>query len=284
MTLHSRINEAVAFLRPRARRPPESGIILGSGLGAVADAVGNAESVLYEEIPYFPVPTTEGHRGRLVLGDLGGRPVAVMQGRCHLYEGYTPGEVTFPVRVLAALGARTLIVTNAAGGLNPRFRPGDLMVITDHINFQGTNPLVGPNDDTLGPRFPDMSRAYDPEVIALAVRAASEEGIPLHTGVYAGVLGPSYETPAEVRMLKQWGADAVGMSTVAEVIVARHADVRVFGCAAITNVVPDGPGALVAHAEVLRAARELEPRFLGLVRRLMRDLPRGGAEGSGVGV
>lgn len=274
MTLRARIAEAVASLRTRSRRPPEVGIILGSGLGALADAVAEGAAVPYREIPHFPIPTAEGHPGSLVLGNLEGRHVAVMQGRCHLYEGFTPGEVTFPVRVLADLGARILIVTNAAGGMNPRFRRGDLMVIADHINFSGTNPLVGPNDDTLGPRFPDMSRAYDPALVALAERAAREEDIQIHTGVYVGVLGPSYETPAELRMLAQWGADAVGMSTVLEVIAARHAGVRVLGMAAITDVVGIGPVEPVTHAGVLAAARDLEPKFLRLVRRIVRDLPR----------
>ncbi len=274
MTLRTRIAEAVASLRARSRFSPEVGIILGSGLGALADAAVEGVGVPYREIPHFPVPTAEGHPGRLVLGNLEGRHVAVMQGRCHLYEGFTPGEVTFPVRVLAGLGVRILIVTNAAGGLNPRFRRGDPMVIADHINFSGTNPLVGPNDDTLGPRFPDMSRAYDPALVALAERAAGEEDIQVHTGVYVGVLGPSYEAPAELRMLAQWGADAVGMSTVLEVIVARHAGVRVLGLAAITNVAGVGQPEPVTHAEVLAAARDLEPRFLRLVRRIVRELPR----------
>lgn len=284
MTLRDRITEAVEALRPRARRPPEVAVILGSGLGGLADQVQRAVAVPYGEIPHFPLPTAEGHRGRLLLGDLESRPVAVMQGRCHLYEGYTPGEVTFPVRVLAGLGARTMIVTNAAGGLNPHYRRGDLMVIADHINFSGANPLVGPNDETLGPRFPDMSAAYDPELIAHALRTGDEERIPLRTGVYVGVLGPSYETPAELRMLRQWGADAVGMSTVAEVIVARHAGLRVLGLAAITNAAGSETAEPVTHAEVLAAARDLEPRFVRLVRRIVRDLPIPDAEGPRVGV
>ncbi len=273
-TLRERIAEAVAGIRGRTARAPEVAVVLGSGLGALADVVEPDAAVPYAEIPHFPVPTAAGHRGRLIVGRLEGRAVAAMQGRCHLYEGYTPEQVTFPIRVLAALGARALIVTNAAGGLRPAFRRGDLMAIADHINFSGTNPLVGPNDDVLGPRFPDMSRAYDPALRALAETAAREEQIPLRTGVYVGVLGPSYETPAEIEMLARWGADAVGMSTVAEVIVARHAGLRVLGLAAITNVIERGaapPGA-VTHEDVLAAARELEPRFVRLVRRIIRGL------------
>ncbi len=284
MTLRDRITEAVEVLRHRARRPPEVAVILGSGLGGFAEVVERAVAVPYGEIPHFPLPTAEGHRGRLLLGDLESHPVVVMQGRCHLYEGYTPGEVAFPVRVLAGLGSRTMIVTNAAGGLNPHYRRGDLMVIADHINFSGANPLVGPNDETLGPRFPDMSRAYDPELIALALRIGDRERVPLRTGVYVGVLGPSYETPAELRMLRQWGADAVGMSTVAEVFVARHAGLRVLGLAAITNAAGSETAEPVTHVEVLAAARDLEPRFVRVVRRIVRDLPIPGTEGPRVGV
>jgi purine-nucleoside phosphorylase len=221
------------------------------------------------------VPTAAGHAGRLVLGRLAGRAVAALAGRCHLYEGYSAAQVTFPIRVLAALGVRTLIATNAAGGIHPELQSGDLMLIADHINFTGTNPLVGPNDEALGPRFPDMSQAYDPALRALAEACAGAEQIPLRRGVYAGVLGPSYETPAEVEMLARWGADAVGMSTVAEVIVARHAGLRVLGIAAITNAIGRGPapGGPLTHEEVLAAARAAEPRLVRLVRRILRDLP-----------
>lgn len=273
MTLRERIAEAVSTVRRRAPRPPDVGIVLGSGLGGLAQAVDAEAEVPYAEIPHFPVPTAAGHRGRLVVGHLEGRAVAALEGRCHLYEGYTAEQVGFPIRALAALGVRTLLVTNAAGGINRTFRRGDLMIITDHINFSGTNPLVGPNDDALGPRFPDMSSAYDAGLRALADRAAREEGIPVRDGVYVGVLGPSYETPAEIEMLARWGADAVGMSTVAEVIAARHAGVRVLGIAAITNVIgPAIPGP-VTHDDVLSAAQELAPRFVRLVRRILKELP-----------
>jgi purine-nucleoside phosphorylase len=276
VTLGSRVSEAVASLRASgAVLRPAVGIVLGSGLGALADEVDAEATVPYSQIPHCPVPTAAGHRGRLILGRLEGQPVAVLQGRTHLYEGYTAEQVTFPIRVLAALGVRTLIVTNAAGGINREFRTGDLMMVSDHINFSGTNPLLGPNDDTLGPRFPDMSQAYDRALRAVAEAAAQEERIPVRTGVYVGMLGPSYETPAEIEMLARWGADAVGMSTVAEVIVARHAGLRVLGIAAITNAIsrPPHAPAPVTHDEVLAASRTIEPRFTRLMRKLVRDLP-----------
>lgn len=277
MSLRDRIGEAAATVRAHSGGGfvPEVGIVLGSGLGGLADVVDAEATVSYAEIPHFPVPTAEGHRGRLILGRLEGRRVAALQGRVHLYEGHTPERVTFPVRVLHALGVHTLIVTNAAGGLNPSFRAGDLMLITDHINFTGTNPLVGPNDAALGPRFPDMSRAYHPALRETAAAAAQAEQVTLREGVYVGVLGPSYETPAEVEMLARWGADAVGMSTVAEVIVARHIGVRVLGIAAITNALARGgvSAGLVTHKEVLATAVELGPRFVRLVRRIVRELP-----------
>jgi len=266
----AQIDQAAAAIRRRTALTPDLGIILGSGLGALADAAEVDAAVAYAEIPRFPVSTAAGHQGRLVLGRLEGKRVAIMQGRIHLYEGYTAQQVAFPVRVLAALGARTLVVTNAAGGIAREFRPGDLMVITDHINFTGTNPLVGPNDDALGPRFPEMSRAYDPALVAAALQAARGEGIPVRQGIYVAVSGPSYETPAELAMMARWGADAVGMSTVPEVIAARHAGVRVVGISAITNAAGGEPA---THEAVLRMAAEMQPRFARLVRRIVRDLP-----------
>jgi len=292
MTVRDEIADAVTAVRARSPATPRLGIILGSGLGALADDVAGAAAVRFTEIPHFPVPTAKGHHGRLVLGTFEDHGVAVMQGRSHLYEGYTAAQVAFPVRVLAALGVRILIVTNAAGGLAGTLRTGDLMLITDHINFSGTNPLVGPNDDILGPRFPNMSDAYDPGLQALARRAAREERISLRTGVYVGVLGPSYETEAELAMLKSWGADAVGMSTVTEVIAARHAGLRVLGVAAITNGASPPPRrrraasskppaealekpaapTSVTHDAVLAAAREIGPRLSRLIRRTLRYL------------
>lgn len=272
MTERTRIEEALAAIRtPAGRASARVGIVLGSGLERLADEAAVDAAIPYADIPHFPVSTAPGHLGQLVLGRLEDRSVAMMQGRAHVYEGYPAARVTFPIRVLAALGVRLLIVTNAAGGLSPGFQPGDLMVITDHINFMGTNPLIGPNADALGPRFPDLSRAYDPDLVALALRAAREEGIPLRQGVYLAVSGPSYETPAELAMMTRWGAAAVGMSTVPEVIVARHAGLRVLGLSAITNVAggPEPP----SHDAVLRAARGSASTFGRLLRRIVRALP-----------
>jgi len=266
------VQEAASAIQARVPFRPEIGIVLGTGLGALVDQVERTGTVPYAEIPRFPRPTVEGHAGELVLGFLEGKPVAVLRGRTHLYEGYSPQEVAFPVRVLHALGCRLLVVTNAAGGLNREWRAGDLMVISDHINLQATNPLLGPNDERLGPRFPDMSRAYDPELVALAERCALEERIPLRKGVYVAVLGPSYETPAELRMLRLLGADAVGMSTVPEVIAARHLGMRVLGISAITDMATGEVVQPVTHEEVLRVARDLEPRFVRLVRRIVREM------------
>jgi purine-nucleoside phosphorylase len=266
-----RILEAVATIRRRiVDARPGLGIVLGSGLGALVDEAAVEEAVPYAEIPHFPVSTAAGHQGRFVLGRLEDTPIAMMQGRAHLYEGYTAAQVTFPIRVMAALGVRTLILTNAAGGIARAFRPGDLMVITDHINFTGTNPLIGPNDDALGPRFPDLSRAYDPGLVALALQAGRDEGVSLRTGVYLAASGPSYETSAELAMMAGWGAAAVGMSTVPEAIVARHAGVRVLGISAITNVAHGAEPP--SHEVVLRAAHEMGPRFVRVVRRIVRNL------------
>lgn len=270
--MRRRMEEAAEAVRRRVAFEPKLAIVLGSGLGALADHIETVGVVPYAEIPHFPTSTVPGHAGRLVLGWLEGNPVAAMQGRVHLYEGYTAQEVVFPIRVLFALGCRTLLVSNAAGGLNREWRAGDLMVITDHINFQGTNPLVGPNDDSLGPRFPDMSRPYDPVLVELAERCAVEERVVLRRGVYVAVVGPSYETAAELRMLRGFGADAVGMSTVPEVIAARHLGMRVLGLTAITDMATGEAAQPVTHEEVLRVARELEPRFVRLVRRIVREM------------
>ncbi len=274
MTWAARAREAAAAIKRRADRAPEIGIILGSGLGALAGEVGADASIPFGDIPHFLRTGVEGHAGRLVVGTLEGRPVAVLQGRVHFYEGNPMAGVMFPVRVLHALGARILIVTNAAGGLNREWAAGDLMVISDHINFMGTNPLIGPNEDDLGPRFPDMSAAYDPAFVALAEQVALELGITLRKGVYVGVPGPSYETPAELRMLARWGADAVGMSTVHEVITARHAGMRVLGLSAITDMATGETVSAVTHEEVIATARRIEPDFVRLVRRLVAVLPR----------
>jgi len=268
-----RVREAAAFVRERTRVQPRLAVILGSGLGALADAVERDATIPYREIPHFPVSTAAGHAGNLVLGLLEGRPAVVMQGRVHFYEGYSMGEVIFPVRVMRELGAGVLLVSNAAGGLNREWRAGDLMVITDHINFMGTNPLIGPHEEAFGARFPDMARPYDPELVSLAERVALEERILLRRGVYVAVSGPSYETAAELRMLARWGADAVGMSTVPEVIAARQMGMRVLGFSAITDMATGEVVEPVTHEAVLAVARELEPRFVRLVRRIVARLP-----------
>ena len=273
MTLSERIDRAAAFVRTRSTLRPSIAIVLGSGLGALAGEITPDAAIPYAEIPEFPRSTVEGHAGRLILGRLEGKPVVVMQGRVHFYEGYTLQEVVFPLRVMKALGAGVLLVSNAAGGINRLWRRGDLMVIADHIHFMGSNPLMGPNDPALGPRFPDMSQAYDPEFIETAERAALAEGIPIRKGVYVGVHGPSYETPAELRMLGRWGADAVGMSTTTEVIAARHMGMRVLGLTAITDMATGEQVLPVTHDEVIATAKEVEPEFIRLVRRIVRELP-----------
>ena len=273
-------DEAAAAVRERldTAMAPEVGEILGSGLSAVAEAVESSRTVPYSELPHFPVSTIEGHKGRLVCGQLAGRSVAVLQGRAHYYEGYSQQQITLPVRMLQRLGVRTLIVTNAAGGLNPAFEPGDLMLISDHINLvgiAGAHPLRGPNDPTFGPRFPDMSRAYDPSLRALAQRVGQAQGLPLREGVYACVAGPSFETPAEVRFLRLIGADAVGMSTASEVTVACHAGMRVLGVSGISNVAVGCASTeqKTTHAEVLEAGKIIVPRLVGLVRAVLAALP-----------
>lgn len=278
----AQLEEAAAAVRAHSPVAPRCGIVLGSGLGGLTDEIDPDAVVPYRAIPHFPAPTAAGHAGELVLGRLDGRPVAVFRGRAHLYEGYTPRQVVFPVRLLATLGAAVLILTNAAGGLNPAFQQGDLMLLTDHINFTGTNPLVGPNDDRIGPRFPDMSAVYDPSLRALAEAAGRAEHVALRAGVYAGVVGPSYETPAEIRMLRALGADAVGMSTVLEAIAARHAGMRVLGLAVITNAAAgarERAAAALSHEDVLAAAAAVGPRVVTLVRRIVRDLPGAGGDG-----
>ncbi len=271
-SLKQQIDRAVSVVRERVSLAPQVAIILGSGLGALAGEVRADAVVPYAEIPGFPRSTVEGHAGNLLVGRLEGRAVAVMQGRAHFYEGYSLADVVFPVRVIRALGARVLLVSNAAGGINRLWSSGDLMIIADHINFMGSNPLMGPNDPDLGPRFPDMSQAYEPDLIALAERAALAEGIAIRKGVYAGVHGPSYETPAELRMLRGWGADAVGMSTVPEVIAARHMGMRVLGITAITDMATGEQIKTVTHEDVMAVAREIEPKFIRVVKRIVREM------------
>ncbi|HID86006.1 MAG TPA: purine-nucleoside phosphorylase [Anaerolineae bacterium] len=272
------IGEAAAFIGARTGHRPTIGLITGSGLAALADEVAEADTIPYAQIPHFPVSTVEGHPGELVIGRLEGKEVAVMRGRAHFYEGYSMRQVAFPVRVMRALGVKTLIVTNAAGGLNPAFKAGDIMLITDHINLvgmAGLNPLHGPNDPALGPRFVDMSQAYDPDLRALAQRVARKLGFELQQGVYVMSAGPTFETPADVRFLQLIGADAVGMSTVPEVIVARHGGMRVLGLSHISNVIAAGHGMgpeSDLHQEVLAAGAAAVPRLMALIRGIIREM------------
>lgn len=252
--------EAADFLSKEIGHEIEFGLILGSGLGALADKVEQTGVFPFHQIPNFPVSTVQGHKGRLVVGKLGGRNVAVMQGRIHVYEGYPLDQTTLPVRVMKALGAHSLIVTNSCGGIHPRFNPGDLMLITDHMNLMGVNPLIGPNDDRLGVRFPPMSQAYSNDHRALAQQVARKNGITLKEGIYCALTGPAYETPAEIRFLERGGADAVGMSTVPEVLVARHSELDVLGLACVTNVLHQGPSQ-DTHHEVLAEANAAGPRL-----------------------
>lgn len=259
-------------MRARIGTGAEIAIILGTGLGALGRAITAEHTIAYEDVPGFPLSTVESHAGRLIVGTLGGKRVMAMQGRFHRYEGYSLQQVTFPIRVLQALGARTLIVSNACGGMREEWSAGDLMLINDHINLLGDNPLVGPNDDSLGPRFPDLSEAYDRSLLALARDVAQATGVAVREGVYAAVAGPNLETPAEYRMLRRIGADVVGMSTVPEVIVARHGGMRVLGISIITDMcIPETlePASL---EKILAVAATAEPKLTALVRGVVERL------------
>ena len=271
--LFDRIETAAAVVRKRSSARPDVAIILGTGLGGLADQIDVEAAIPYEQIPGFPLSTVETHAGRLLLGRLGKRSVVALQGRFHRYEGYGLAQVTFPVRVLHALGARSLIVSNACGGMNPLWAPGDLVLLSDHINLLGDNPLVGSNDERLGPRFPDMSAPYDPELRALARAAALELGIVLREGVYVAVPGPNLETRAEYRMLRMMGADVVGMSTVPEVIVANHTGMRTLGISIITDqCLPDAlePADI---GRIIATAARAEPSLTRLISALVERLP-----------
>ena len=270
--------EAADTIRRRTRYQPQIGIILGSGLNLLADEVEAANRIAYADIPHFPPTGVAGHVGQMVIGRLAGRDVLILQGRAHAYEGILLQHTTLPVRVMHELGIGTLIVTNAAGALNPAWRAGDLMLITDHIGLSamiGHNPLWGPNDDLLGPRFPAMSKAYDPDLRRLAAKVAAELGIELRQGIYCGLAGPAFETPAEVRFLRLIGADACGMSTVPEVMVACHMGMRVLGVSGISNVAIDNLDADEAanHEEVLAAGQTLVPRLIALLRGVLAAMP-----------
>lgn len=269
------IKEAADFIRSKTNITPKVGLILGSGLGVLADHLQDAVSIAYSEIPYFPVSTVEGHAGELMIGSLNGTPVVLMKGRFHMYEGYGPELTAFPVRVMKELGVSALLVTNAAGGINTSFNPGDLMLISDHINMTGTNPLIGPNENALGVRFPDMSQAYSRRLRELARATAKQQGISVQEGVYAGLLGPTYETPAEIRMLRTLGGDAVGMSTVSEVIVARHAGIEVLGISCISNMAAGILDQPLSHDEVMETTDRVREQFLNLVLAIIPDMANG---------
>jgi purine-nucleoside phosphorylase len=271
-TLYERAEHAARFIRSRVQEEVRVALVLGSGLGAFADTLEGAHAIPYEEIPGFARSTVEGHAGRLVVGRAEGVPAAVMQGRFHFYEGYSLEEVTFPVRALGLLGAKSLVLTNAAGGLNNSFSEGALIVISDHLNLMGASPLRGRNDPRFGPRFPDMTHVYDQEYQELAVREAHALGLELRRGVYAGLPGPSYETPAEIRMLRLLGADAVGMSTVPEAIVARQMGLRVLGISCITNMAAGVLDRPINHEEVIETGERVRETFAALLGRVIGQL------------
>ncbi|MFL7871377.1 MAG: purine-nucleoside phosphorylase [Anaerolineales bacterium] len=269
------IDQVADAVRSKVTLSPHVGLILGSGLNDLAASVQKAVTIPYRDLPNWPVSTVEGHVGQLVLGELEGQPVFVMQGRVHYYEGYSMGQVTLPVRVMQRLGLEIMIVTNAAGGVNPDFVPGDVMLITDNLNLMGMsglNPLMGPNLDELGPRFPDMSQAYDKELCGVARKVSKEHGINLREGVYCGLSGPSFESPADLRFLRQVGSDAVGMSTVPEVIVARHGGLRVLGLSGISNKANLDGSTVTTHQEVIEAGKVITPKMEIIIRGVLKSL------------
>jgi len=268
------IQNAASFLKEKYPNTPRIGLILGSGLGVLADEITNPVKIPYNEIPDFPVSTVEGHAGQLVFGLLNSVEVVAMQGRFHFYEGYSMDKVTFPVRVMKELGVEMLIVTNAAGGVNESFSAGDLMIITDHINNMGTNPLIGPNDSKLGARFPDMSEAYSKELRAMAKEIADRLNINVKEGVYFGNSGPVYETPAEIRMVRVLGGDAVGMSTVPEVIVASHSGMKVLGISCISNMAAGILDQPLTHDEVIETTEKVKADFLSYVKEIVKNIAK----------
>jgi purine-nucleoside phosphorylase len=272
MDIKTQVQETVASIRSFTKATPSIGIILGTGLGALAEEISKETVIPYEKIKHFPVSTVESHAGRLLFGKLGGKEVVAMQGRFHYYEGYDLKQVTFPVRVMKELGVKILIVSNAAGGLNPQFEIGDLVLITDHVNLQGVHPLTGPNDNSLGTRFPDMCNCYDRELRDLAVATALDEKVPMQKGVYVGVTGPTLETAAEYRYMRIIGGDLVGMSTVPEVIVARHQGTRVLGFSFVTDMgLPDAIEP-TSHEKIVAAAAKGEPKMTLLVKKVVERM------------
>jgi purine-nucleoside phosphorylase len=272
LTIYERAARAAQFIRSRANADASVGIVLGSGLGAFAEDLEQPVAIPYDEIPGFAHATVEGHAGRLVLGAAEGVTVAAMQGRFHFYEGYGLEDVTFPIRVLKLLGVRTLILTNAAGSLNTELSPGSLMVISDHINLMGVNPLIGPNDERFGPRFPDLTSTYEPALQTIVMEEAKAVDVEIRRGVYAALSGPSYETPAEIHMVRTLGADAVGMSTVPEAIVARHMDIQVIGISCITNLAAGVSNRPVDHSQVIATGERVRVQFTELIRRVIARL------------
>lgn len=266
------IKSTAAYIQSKISSTPEIGIILGTGLGGLVKEINITETIAYEEIPNFPVSTVEGHSGKLIFGELGGKKVVAMQGRFHYYEGYNMQQVTFPVRVMKFLGIQKLFVSNASGGVNPNFEVGDLMIINDHINFFAANPLIGKNIPELGPRFPDMSEAYSKDIIAKAKKVAASNNIKVQEGIYLGLSGPTFETPAEYRMVYRLGADAVGMSTVPEVIVARHMGIPCFAISIITDLGVEGKIVEVTHEEVQHVAALAEKKMTLIMKELMKEL------------
>jgi purine-nucleoside phosphorylase len=267
-----RVKETTEFIQSKIKFQPEAGIILGSGLGGLINEIAGSIIIPYEDIPNFPVSTVEGHQGRLIFGKLNGKNIVAMQGRFHYYEGYSMQEIAFPVRVLKMLGIKLLVLSNASGGVNPDFEIGDMMIITDHINLLPTNPLIGPNEKEFGPRFPDMSEAYDAILIHKAIKIARRHNIKCQTGVYAAVTGPMYETPAEYRFIRIIGADAVGMSTIPEVIVARQMDLTCFALSVITDLGVEGKIVEVSHTDVIEAAAQVEPKLTLLIKELLTGI------------
>jgi purine-nucleoside phosphorylase len=271
--LTSQLKETVDFIRKKYTGAPDAGIVLGSGLGNFLSEINIEVSISYKDIPHFPVSTVEGHEGKLVFGELGGKKIVAMAGRFHYYEGYAPAEVVYPIRVMKFLGIKTLLLSNAAGGVNTAFSVGDLMLINDHISMSIVNPLLGKNENELGPRFPDMTEPYSKQLIQLAKTVGEEEGISLKEGVYFGVTGPTFETPAEYKMIKILGADAVGMSTVQENIVANHMGLPVFAVSVITDMgIREDMSTPITHEEVLEAAKHAEPKLTTLFKKLVEKL------------
>lgn len=271
--MYKKINEAADFLGSRLNSPPEIGMIAGTGLGSLTDKMNVDFRIPYEEIPHFPSSTVTGHEGFIASGSMAGRNIMAMEGRFHIYEGYSPYEVTFPVRIMAKLGIKYLFISSAAGGFNPLYKPGDLMVIDDHINLTGRDPLIGPNLDEFGPRFPDMSRVYDPDLIDIAKKNAMKQMIDLKQGIYLAITGPSLETPAEVRFMRMIGADAVGMSTVLEVIAGVHCGLRIMAIVVITDI--DLPDCMeeIKVEEVIATAMAASPSLTALWEGIIKDLP-----------